>query len=192
MVEWMSFPLYYAYEGAPPPVRAGASHATIYPYGPFPAGDGKVVMLGLQNEREWAVFCDKVLGQPELKTDARFNSGPKRSQARQQLFEILVQAFAPFSAQQIVDRLDAAQIGNARMNDMHEVWDHAQLRARRREVDVMTPVGPIKALLPPGVPDEFEPRMDPIPAVGQHTDAILTELGYSSEQISRLRSQGAV
>jgi itaconate CoA-transferase len=192
MVEWMSFPLYYAYEGAPPPVRAGASHATIYPYGPFPAGDGKVVMLGLQNEREWAVFCDKVLGQPELKTDARFNSGPKRSQARQQLFEIIVQAFAPFSAQQIVDRLDAAQIGNARMNDMHEVWDHAQLRARRREVDVMTPVGPIKALLPPGVPDEFEPRMDPIPAVGQHTDAILTELGYSSEQISRLRSQGAV
>ena len=192
MVEWMSFPLYYAYEGAPPPLRAGASHATIYPYGPFPAGDGKVVMLGLQNEREWAVFCDKVLGQPALKTDARFNSGPKRSQARQPLFEIIVQAFAPFSAQQIVDRLDAAQIGNARMNDMHEVWDHAQLRARQREVDVMTPVGPIKALLPPGVPGEFEPRMDPIPALGQHTDAILTELGYSSEQISRLRSQGAV
>jgi itaconate CoA-transferase len=192
MVEWMSFPLYYAYDGAHPPVRAGASHATIYPYGPFPCGDGKVVMLGLQNEREWAVFCDKVLDQPALKTDPRFNSGPKRSQARAELYGIIAEAFSSSTAQQIVERLDAAQIGNARMNDMHEVWDHAQLRARKRQVEVQTPAGPIQAMLPPGVPDDFEPRMDPIPAVGQHTDAILAELGYPPSAIAKLREQGAI
>jgi itaconate CoA-transferase len=192
MVEWMSFPLYYAYDGAPPPVRAGASHATIYPYGPFPAGDGKVVMLGLQNEREWAVFCDKVLGQPDLQSDPRFNSGPKRSAARKELYEIIVAALSGLTAEQVVKRLDDAQIGNARMNDMHEVWDHAQLHARKRQVEVMTPVGPVKAMLPPGVPDDFEPRMDPIPAIGQHTDAILGELGYAPAQIKTLREQGAV
>jgi itaconate CoA-transferase len=192
MVEWMSFPLYYAYDGAPPPVRAGASHATIYPYGPFPAGDGKVVMLGLQNEREWAVFCDKVLNQPGLKSDPRFNSGPKRSNARKELYDIIVKALSDLTADAVVKRLDEAQIGNARMNDMHEVWDHAQLHARKREVEVMTPVGAIKAMLPPGVPDSFEPRMDPIPAIGQHTDAILRELGYSQAEIGMLREQGAV
>jgi itaconate CoA-transferase len=192
MVEWMSFPLYYAYQGAEPPVRAGASHATIYPYGPFPAGDGKVVMLGLQNEREWAVFCDKVLGRPALKTDPRFASGPRRSQARAELYAIIVEAFSTMSAEQIVARLDEAQIGNARMNDMHEVWSHAQLHARGRQVDVLTPVGLVKAMLPPGVPDTFEPRMDPVPALGQHTDAILAELGYPQPAIAALREQGAI
>jgi len=192
MVEWMGFPLYYAYDGAPPPVRAGASHATIYPYGPFPAGDGKVVMLGLQNEREWAAFCDKVLEQPELKTDARFSSNSKRSQARTELYAIIVELFSKLDAARIVERLDRAQIGNARMNDMHEVWGHAQLHARRRQVEVDTPVGPIKAMLPPGVPESFEPRMDPIPAIGQHTDAILAELGYDEAAVARLRTAGVV
>jgi itaconate CoA-transferase len=192
MVEWMSFPLYYAYEGAEPPARAGASHATIYPYGPFPAGDGKIVMLGLQNEREWAVFCDKVLGQPALKAEPRFSSGPKRSQARAELYAIIVEAFSTLNAKQIVERLDQAQIGNARMNDMHEVWDHPQLRARKRQVDVLTPVGMIKAMLPPGVPDDFEPRMDPVPAIGQHTDTILAELGYAPSAIAKLREQGVI
>ncbi len=192
MIEWMSFPLYYAYDGAEPPVRAGASHATIYPYGPFPAGDGKVVMLGLQNEREWAVFCDKVLEQPALKSDPRFNSGPRRSHSRGELYTIIVEALSGLTAEQVVERLDAAQIGNARMNDMHEVQEHAQLRARNRWVEVDTQAGRIRALLPPGVPDSFEPRMDPIPAIGQHTDAILGELGYDRRAITRLRSDGAV
>jgi itaconate CoA-transferase len=192
MVEWMSFPLYYTYDGADPPVRAGASHATIYPYGPFPAGDGKVVMLGLQNEREWAVFCDKVLERPELKSDPRYSSGPRRSVARKELYAIIVEALAGFTAEQVVARLDAAQIGNARMNDMHEVWDHAQLRARKRWVEVDAPVGKVKALLPPGVPESFDPRMDPVPSIGQHTDAILRELGYPPSAIAELRSQGVV
>jgi itaconate CoA-transferase len=192
MVEWMSFPLYYAYDGAAPPVRAGASHATIYPYGPFPAGDGKIVMLGLQNEREWAVFCDKVLEQPDLKTDPRFSSSPRRSTARKELYLIIAEAFSKLGAEQIVRRLDDAQIGNARMNDMHEVWDHAQLRARGRWMDVDTPVGKVRAMLPPGVPDSFEPRMDPIPAIGQHTDAILGELGYDKTAIAGLRAGGVI
>ena len=192
MAEWMSFPLYYAYDGASPPVRAGASHATIYPYGPFPAGDGKTVMLGLQNEREWAVFCDKVLMRPDLKTDPRFSSNPLRSKARQELYPIIVETFSTMTAAQIVERLDAAQIGNAQMNDMHDVWEHAQLRARNRWVDVDTPNGPIKALLPPGVPESFDPRMDPIPAIGQHTDAILGELGYDAAAIARLHADGVV
>jgi itaconate CoA-transferase len=192
MVEWMSFPLYYTYDGAEPPVRAGASHATIYPYGPFPAGDGKVVMLGLQNEREWAVFCDKVLEQPDLKTDPRFSTGPRRSTARKDLYLIIVEAFSRLTAEQIVRRLDDAQIGNARMNDMREVWEHAQLRARDRWMDVDTPVGKIRAMLPPGVPDSFEPRMDPIPAIGQHTDAILGELGYDKAAIAGLRAGGVI
>src|SRR5512145_1680750 len=113
MVEWMSFPLYYAYDGAQPPVRAGASHATIYPYGPFPAGDGKVVMLGLQNEREWAVFCDKVLERPDLAKEERFSSNSKRSAARDELRQIIVDAFAPLTAEQVIERLESAQIANA-------------------------------------------------------------------------------
>ena len=192
MAEWMSFPLYYAYDGADPPVRAGASHATIYPYGPFPAGDGKVVMLGLQNEREWTVFCEKVLKQPDLRTDPRFCSGPLRSTNRTALYGIIVDAFSKLTAQQIVQRLDEAQIGNAQMNDMRDVWDHAQLRARKRWVEVNTPVGKIKAMLPPGMPETFEPRMDAIPAIGQHTDAILGELGYDRAAIGKLRAGGVI
>ena len=188
MAEWMSFPLYYAYEGAEPPPRAGAAHATIYPYGPFPVGDGNVVMLGLQNEREWAVFCDKVLEQPELKTDPRFSTSSRRSSARQELYGIIVEAFSRFTAAQVVKRLDDAQIGNAAMNDMRQVWEHAQLAARKRWAEVDTPNGKILAMWPPGVPESFNARMDPIPAIGEHTNAILGEIGYSEFEIARLRS----
>jgi itaconate CoA-transferase len=149
-------------------------------------------MLGLQNEREWAVFCDKVLMQPQLKTDPRFLSGPLRSVARKELYAIIAEAFASLTAEQIVDRLDQAQIGNARMNDMHDLWEHAQLKARDRWVEVGTPVGKVKALLPPGVPEVFEPRMDPVPAIGQHTDTVLSELGYDRAAIANLRASGVV
>lgn len=192
MAEWMSFPLYYAYDGAPPPPRAGASHATIYPYGPFPVGDGNVVMLGLQNEREWAVFCDKVLEQPELKTDARFSTGPRRSSARPALYAIIVAAFARMTLAQVVKRLDDAQIGSAAMNDMRQVWEHAQLAARNRWVEVDTPNGKILAMRPPGMPEEFNARMDPIPAVGEHTEAILAEIGFSRPDIARLKAAQAI
>jgi len=196
MVEWMGYPLYYAYDGAEPPPRAGAAHATIYPYGPFPAGDGKIVMLGLQNEREWLTFCEDVLAQPALATDPRFASNSKRTVAREELHAIISASFAPLTAEQVIERLDAAGIANARMNDMREVWAHPQLQARRRWVEVETPAGRIPALLPPGIapgaPAGPAPRMDPVPALGAHTDAILRELGYDDAAIARLRASGAV
>jgi itaconate CoA-transferase len=186
MVEWMGYPLYYAFDGAEPPPRAGAAHATIYPYGPFPAGDGKIVMLGLQNEREWAVFCAKVLGQPGLATDERFSSNSRRTAARDELRDIIIDAFRPLTAAQVVERLDGAQIANARMNDMKDVWAHPQLAARKRWVDVDTPAGRVPAALPPGVPPSSSPRMDAVPALGQHTAAILRELGYADADLARL------
>ncbi|NGZ85273.1 CaiB/BaiF CoA transferase family protein [Duganella aceris] len=192
MVEWMSFPLYYAIDGAEPPPRAGAAHATIYPYGPFPAGDGKVVMLGLQNEREWEVFCAKVLGKPELAKDPRFDSNSTRTVARAELRAIIVAEFAGLSAEQVIARLDQAQIANAHLNDMHDLWNHPQLKARERWVEIDTPAGAMPALLPPGVPDTYTPRMDAVPALGQHTDAILAELGYGGDAIAALREQRAV
>jgi itaconate CoA-transferase len=192
MVEWMGYPLYYSFDGATPPPRAGAAHATIYPYGPFPTGDGRTVMLGLQNEREWQVFCQKVLRLPELVADERFCTNSRRTAARQALREIIVQAFADLTADQVVARLDEAQIANARMNDMREVWEHPQLEARQRWVQVDTPSGAVPALLPPGVTEPGASRMDAVPALGQHTDAILAELGYRPADIARLRQAQAV
>ncbi len=192
MVEWMNFPLYYAYRGATPPVRAGAAHATIYPYGPFPAGDGKTVMLGLQNEREWVVFCEKVLQQPDLASDPRFSSSSRRSGARRELYALICEAFQPLTAEQVIARLDEAQIANARLNDMHEVWSHAQLRARQRWTEVATPVGPVPALLPPGASSGWDARMDPIPALGEHSEAILRELGYADADIDQLKASEVI
>jgi itaconate CoA-transferase len=192
MVEWMNYPLYYAMDGAAPPPRAGAAHATIYPYGPFPAGDGKVIMLGLQNEREWQLFCSHVLLQPELAADARFNSNSGRTAARNELRAIIVDVFAGLTAEQVIGRLDAAQIANAHMNNMHDLWAHPQLEARGRWVEVGSPAGPIPALLPPGVPNTYEARMDPVPALGQHTDAILAGIGYGSDAIAALRAERAI
>ena len=192
LLEWMNYPLYYAFEGAEPPRRTGASHATIYPYGPFPAGDGKVVMLGLQNEREWVAFCDKVLQQPELAQDARFASNSKRSAARNVLYPLIVDAFAELSAEQVIDRLEQAQIANAHVNTMHDVWQHPQLKARQRWREVDTAAGRVPALLPPGSWQEAEPRMDPVPALGEHSASILAELGYSAEKIAELERAGAI
>ncbi|NPD16105.1 CoA transferase [Xinfangfangia sp. D13-10-4-6] len=181
MAEWMSFPLYYAYEGAAGPVPAGAAHASIYPYGPMMAGDGKSVMLGIQNEREWQAFCRDVLCQPGLATDPRFDTNAKRSADRETLCAIILDCFAHLTAEQVIARLDTAGIANASVNDMAGVWNHPQLRARNRWVDVATPTGRIPALLPPGVPAEFAPRMDPIPRIGQHNARILAELAASQD-----------
>jgi itaconate CoA-transferase len=189
MAEWMSNPLYYAFDGAPPPPRAGASHATIYPYGPFAAGDGKSVMLGLQNEREWAVFCDKVLELPELAADPRFSTNSRRSDARVELHSIVTQVFSRLTSGQVIARLDETQIANARMNDMHDLWAHPQLKARSRWVEVNSSAGMIPALLPPGMD---EANMGDVPALGEHTEAILTELGYGNDAIDSLKEEHAI
>jgi itaconate CoA-transferase len=194
MVEWMSYPLYYAFDGAAPPPRSGASHATIYPYGPFPAGDGGTVMLGLQNDREWLAFCEVVLQRPDLAADQRFASNAGRTAARHALRSVIVDAFASLTAEQVIERLDRAQIANAHVNDMQGVWRHPQLRARERWTDVTTPMGPVPALLPPGTgPGDGERlRMGPVPALGQHTNAILAELGCSQDEVERLRETHAI
>ncbi|MCO5108534.1 MAG: CoA transferase [Burkholderiaceae bacterium] len=189
MVEWMGFPMYYAFEGAAPPPRAGAAHATIYPYGPFPTGDGKTVMLGLQNEREWQVFCAKVLGRPELAIDDRFSANPRRVENRDALRAIIVERFAKLGAAQLVALLEDAQIANAQVNGMAEVWAHPQLKARGRWTEVATPAGAVPALLPPGM---TEARMAPIPALGEHSEAVLAELGYDAAQIAQLRHDGVI
>ncbi|WP_294328129.1 CaiB/BaiF CoA-transferase family protein [uncultured Sphingomonas sp.] len=180
MAEWMSFPMYYAYDGAPQAPRVGASHATIYPYGPFRTADGEV-MLGIQNEREWAAFCTIVLAQPDLAADPRFSSTSRRSENRAALAAIITAAFGDLARAEVLDRLDAAKIANASVNDMAGLWAHPQLAARGRWVDVSSPIGPIPALLPPGRPDA---RMDAIPALGEHTDAILAELGLAPGMVS--------
>ncbi|HSC97793.1 MAG TPA: CoA transferase, partial [Casimicrobiaceae bacterium] len=166
--------------------------ATIYPYGPFPAGDGKTVMLGLQNEREWDMFCKTVLQRPELAKDARFSTNSKRSAARAELRAIILEAFAALAAEEVVKRLDQAQIANAQVNDMQAVWRHPQLQARKRWREVNTPAGLVPALLPPGSWEQAEPRMDRVPALGEHTASILEELGYSVEQVAQLRKTGAL
>ncbi len=190
--EWMGFPLYYAYDDQPPPGRNGAAHATIYPYGPFKAGDGRVVMLGLQNEREWKAFCDTVLRNPALATDPRFDANVRRSEHRAELKAVIEQTFADLTAQEVIARLDDAQIANAAVNQVGDLWSHPQLQARRRFRSLDSPAGELRALLPPATVDSFDARMDPVPALGEHTARILRELGRSEADIERLRTTGVI
>ena len=192
LAEWMNYPMYYAYDGAPPPARTAASHASIYPYGPFGTGDGGTVMLGLQNEREWKAFCAGVLQNAALATDPRFDSNAKRNEHREALKALILSAFSALTTAQVEARLDAAQIANARMNDMAGLWAHPQLKARGRWQDVGSPAGDIPALLPPGRSNAFDYRMDPVPALGQHTEAILREVGQGDAQIAALRATQAI
>jgi len=190
LAEWMGYAAYYTAYGGTPLPRTGARHAAIAPYGPYTAGDGHVVYLGLQNEREWARFCAEVLDRPELATDSRFSSNAARVEHHDQLEAIIVRAFAEKTAQQVVDSLEAAQIANARMNTVSEFIEHPQLAAREKWQQIDSPVGPLRALMPPFGFDDVQPRMGPIPALGEHTDKILTELGFDHETIARWRSEG--
>jgi crotonobetainyl-CoA:carnitine CoA-transferase CaiB-like acyl-CoA transferase len=186
LAEWMGFPMYYAFDGAPPPPRAGASHASIYPYGPFAAGDGGVVMLGIQNEREWLAFCERVLHDDALARDERFASNARRNAHRDELASRILAAFAMLSTSQLQERLDQAGIANARVNDMAGLWAHPQLAARGRWTEIDTPAGRVPALRPPGVSSAYAPRMDGVPAVGAHTATVLSELGLAPDQVSML------
>ncbi|MGH8247847.1 MAG: CaiB/BaiF CoA transferase family protein [Gammaproteobacteria bacterium] len=190
--EWMGYPAYFTNYGGKAPPRTGAAHATIHPYGPFPVGDGKTVFFGIQNEREWASFCTAVLEQPQLATDPRFDSNSHRDANREELSEAVVSVFSRLNAEQVVERLERAQIANARLNDMKEFWEHPQLTARQRWREVDTPGGRIKALIPPVTMGEVDARMDAVPSVGQHTKRILRELGFEESFVSRLESEKAI
>jgi itaconate CoA-transferase len=190
--EWMGYPLYYATYGGAAPPRTGASHATIAPYGPFAAGDGKIVYLAIQNQREWTRFCGDVLESPGLADDARFATNSSRIEHRAELERIVLERFAPLSSDELIARLERAQIATSRMNTVEEFAGHAQLVDRGRWSTVGSPAGPLRALLPPVIMEGVEPVMNPVPAVGEHTDAILRELGIDDETIAAWRHSGMI
>ena len=192
LAEWMSHPLNYTHFGGKAPRRNGPDHATIVPYGRFKCGDGAYVMLGIQNEREWVKFCAGVLGIPDLARDVHYNNNTKRTERRAELVALIEKVFTQMTAEQVVAKLDAADIANARINTPQEVWEHPQLKARNRWREVGSPAGPLPVLLPPVTMPEFEARLDPVPAIGEHTDGVLAELGYGAGEIATLRSAKAV
>jgi itaconate CoA-transferase len=192
LAEWMGFPAYFTMYGGKEPPRTGASHAAIAPYGPFECGDGEVIFLGIQNEREWERFCEAVLEQPALANDERFASNSERVENGDDLHQEIEAILEELSSQEAIERLDDAKIANARMRSVRDFLDHPQLEARGRWREVGSPVGPLRALLPPAIMDGEEPVMAPIPEVGEHTDNILAELGYSDDAVASLRQSAAI
>jgi itaconate CoA-transferase len=190
--EWMGFPAYFTAYGGKAPPRSGAYHATIVPYGPFAAGDGGTVFLSVQNEREFARFCEVVLTDSALRADSRFSSGPARLENRDAFHAEIERVFSTLTTAELMQRLERAEIANASLNSMRQFWEHPQLAARGRHVRVGSPGGEIDALKPPFNLDGFEPRMEAVPALGQHTRPILEELGYGTADIERLTAAGAI
>lgn len=183
MVEWMGFPLNYAYDGAEPPQRSGADHASIYPYGAFVSGDKKSIMIGLQNEREWLDFCSSVLGDDTLANDTRFENNQLRSSNRDVLKKIIESKFSQFSAVDLKQKLDLSKIAYADVNEMQDVWNHPQLRALKRIVETETPAGTVNSFLPPGNNNQYQAALGPVPAIGEHTQEILRDLNFSDDEI---------
>ena len=192
VAEWMSFPALYTDYGGTAPQRTGARHPTIAPYGPFAAGDGKTVYLAIQNQREWASLCEDVLERPELIDAPRFATNPSRVQHREALETIITASFSRFNAEEIVRRLDAAGIANARMNSVSEFLNHPQLQTRNRWRQVESPVGPLRALLPPFNLEGEDVPMGPVPALGEHSDAVLGEIGFDAATVAEWRDKGIV
>jgi itaconate CoA-transferase len=173
MAEWMGFPMYFAFDGAAPPPRSGAGHATIYPYGPYGTADG-AVFFGLQNDREWAAFAEKVLLRPDLAADPRFRGNVGRAGNRETLEPVIAGVMSDLSTEEAVARLEAAGIGTARVSDMAALWTHPQLAARERWIRFGSPAGDLPGLRPI-TGEGWAPRLDPVPALGEHTEAILRE-----------------
>ena len=192
LAEWMGFPAYYAMYGGSEPPRSGARHASIAPYGPFECGDGEAVFFGIQNEREWRRFCEAVLGRPEVASDELFENNSRRVENRETLEEKISAVFGGISSEEAIQRLENAGIANARMRTVRGLLEHPQLAARDRWREVGSQSGPLQVLLPPGTPTDAEPVMAPIPALGEHTDTILRELGYEEETVAALRREGAI
>ncbi|MFD2319000.1 CaiB/BaiF CoA transferase family protein [Delftia deserti] len=177
LAEWMSYPLNFAHYGGTAPARSGLTHPSIAPYGQYTAGDGRSLIFGLQNDREWHSFCTHVLQQPALAQDACFATNLQRVAHRAELDAVIASVLAHLSREQAMQRLDAGGIANAPLNDMHAVWNHPQLQARQRWREVATPAGCIQALLPPATLSDAEAAMGAVPALGEHTQALWEEFG---------------
>jgi len=190
--EWVLPAAYYGLYGGSAPSRSGAEHASIAPYGPYFTGDGKQINIGIQNEREWRQFCALVLLNREIAADPRFDSNSQRSENRKALRSVIAEIFRTLTLEEIVERLEHAGIAHSRANSVQDLLSHPQHAARGRWRNVISPVGPLQALLPCILLDGADPRMEAIPALGQDTDAILTELGYTQQQIQRFRQDGVV
>jgi crotonobetainyl-CoA:carnitine CoA-transferase CaiB-like acyl-CoA transferase len=189
--EWMGFPAYFAGYGGEEPKRSGASHAAIAPYGPFECGDGEVIFLGIQNEREWKKFCEEVLRRDGMAEDERFSSNSRRVENRPDLHAEIESVFSGLGSEEVIEKLAGASIANARMRNMRQFLGHPQLEARDRWREVGSPVGPLWALLPPVTLEGTEPVMSPIPQVGEHNAALLAELGYEGAEVGAPRGDGA-
>ncbi|WP_329233859.1 CoA transferase [Streptomyces sp. NBC_00111] len=193
LAEWMSQPAYYtAYSGTQPP-RIGTRHATIAPYGTYTAADGKDVLLSVQNEREWAALCERFLGEPGLTDDPRFATGSARVSHRDEVDALLAERIAASDSARVRELLDAIGIANAPVNDVKQFLEHPVLAGRDRWRDVPVPGGEtVAALVPPVDLAGTTPRMDAVPALGEHTERILAELGHAPARIDALRARGAV
>lgn len=190
--EWMGYPMYYAFDKQDPPPRAGAAHATIFPYGPFETKNGGRVMFGLQNNREWVNFCTHVLQRNDLAENPAYSDNAGRQNAREFLEPLIKEILSSLSSDEIMKRLDTAEIANAQVNTMHDFWGHKQLLARNRWREISTPVGRVPALIPPGSWDAGEPRMDRVPALGEDTSSILKSLGVTLNELEELRKSGFI
>ena len=191
LTEWMIYPVYrHAYDNSEVP-RAPSSHPALAPYGAHKTKDGQVI-FGLQNEREWAVFCNKVLNMPAVAADPRFNSNLQRAAHREEVTKLIEDHFADKTSLEVVALLDEAGIANGRMNTARDVWEHVQFKARDRWRDINTPGGSVKALLPPFTFTDVEAVMGDVPALGADTDAVLSELGFAPDEITNLHQEGAV
>ena len=191
LCEWMGFPAYFSL-GSDPLPRTGASHAAIAPYGPFATGDGRTILLSIQSQREWEQFCAVVLERTGFVSDARFADNSRRVQNREALQEEIESVFAGMTAEQVAERMEQGQIAYAELRDLEAFWEHPQLAARGRVAEVRSPVGPLPALLPATVNETWPPRFGAIPATGEHTRALLDELGYGVEVIEEMERDGVV
>ncbi|MFD3660539.1 CaiB/BaiF CoA transferase family protein [Streptomyces sp. NPDC058659] len=193
LAEWMGHPLHHGAHGGTAPARTGLAHAVIAPYDAYPTADGGLVLLSVQNDREWRRLAEQVIGRPELAEDPAFATNTARVAGRAVTDAVVAEALAPLTAPEALARLDAAGVACARLNSVAELAEHPQLTARDRWRPVDSPVGPLRSLLPPIVfPDGPEPRMDRIPALGQDTDEVLGELGVPEAEVKELRSAGVI